>query len=139
MEYDEFVALCIGSLKAKGIYHGSWRRNPCGPGYNYKGPDDFHIYVEWETGGYSGGSCWGGTPEAYTTGNPDEDLVAFDVLVEVLRPDIRFMDYRIMKGALVKSGSYSSGHDYYGNSTNTGYREVRLQDLYEYMKEKEWL
>lgn len=94
------------------------------------------LYVQWETGGYEGGSCWNDhAPTAYSTGAEPPELIELDSLLEKLCPSITFLQYKNLCNAVVESTSYTSG-DYYGNSSNYNVKYILLSKLYSYLKEK---
>ena len=97
------------------------------------------LFVRWETGGISGGNCYSDSdPQPYTTSNVPEELLSLDVILEAIKPDLSFIQYKRLVGALVKSGSYRVS-EYYGNRMDWAYKKVDLRELYEYLKTKEWI
>ena len=94
------------------------------------------IAIEYPTGGYSGGNCWGGKAEHYT-----EDTSSFaDVNDELILPIITICDkyykysfsygLEIMKKLknLVKTTSYEH-REYYGNSIEYAVHYIVISDI----------
>lgn len=91
------------------------------------GIKDLVIYSRIETGGYSGGNCWGGISEAYTCDN-DFNYDILDLVIEKLKPTCTFMEYRKIQKSLIES-EYSD-REYYGNSTEFRIKYITLENLY---------
>jgi hypothetical protein len=94
-------------------------------------PDDIKepvIYMRWESGGVSGGSCWDDSdPRPY---NIDE-RPAFEVLDSVLMklcPNISYLTYKKVE-TLIRSNSKTEW-EYYGNCTDWTVEYVVLSELY---------
>jgi len=100
------------------------------------------LKVSWSTGGISGGSCWDDGSQdnhhSYTTDNPPEELELLDAILNHFRPNLSFLEYKMLNSKLVEHGSYTEG-EYYGNETHYATKTVELEKLYNYMKEKQWL
>jgi hypothetical protein len=96
-------------------------------------PESF-IVTAWETGGYSGGSCWDDSnPTPYSVDIKCEDLVLLDKILEVLCPSITFLQYkRLDKDVPIRSGDMSIS-EYYGNCTDYAYKAVDLLSLYQWL------
>mgnify|MGYP006935470136 CR=1 FL=1 len=110
-----------------------------GRGYAAKEYDCPHLFVQWETGGVSGGSCWDSSnPQPYTTSNPEGELQCLDKILEYFVPNLSFLQYRILYNSLVERESRTE-YEYYGNSTDYSYKEVDIKKLFDYMVGKEWL
>lgn len=73
------------------------------------------ISVEWETGGVSGGSCWGGELSSYSSEEPEPEFKSLDKILEELCPNISYLKYKSLVSECVTRSSRESG-DYYGNS-----------------------
>jgi len=146
MEYDDFILKCIelapSEIKELGLntdYPWSSRWETVSSYYrkNYK-ETKYVLRVEWDTGGYNGGSCWGGVAEGYSSGKPAAEFKEFDQILEHFVPTLSFLQYKNLYNTVISYGSYTVS-EYYGNSTNYSYKEIELKKLYEYMKEKGWL
>lgn len=98
-----------------------------------------YIYVQNETGGVSGGSCWDSSnPHPYTNTNPKEDFIELDVILEMFNSNISFIQYKNLKRSVVHTVQYTS-YEYYGNHTDYEVEYVILKELYDYLSEKSWL
>lgn len=94
-----------------------------------------YLYIEWMSGGVTGGDCWGGTADSYVTGEPEPEFTEFDGIIELVAPDITFLKYKqLIKKNIIKQDSYSVD-EYYGNSTNYSYKYIKLSDYYEALKD----
>jgi hypothetical protein len=102
------------------------------------------ILVKTETGGHSGGSCWDdGTSYArpYETGLTVgyEDLEKFleHILVSIFGRNHAFADIpklleELRKSSIIHEDSIST-YEYYGNSRDYQWCEVKLWDLYQFL------
>lgn len=90
-----------------------------------------YLYVEWASGGLSGGSCWDeGEPRHYARDpSPEEELDDLDDILAVICPNLTFLQYKRLSSKVVKHDSRTE-NEYYGNSTIYSYKHVKLQDLY---------
>lgn len=135
MTFDEFKEF-VTSLGISAVQDPeSLRRNR----YSHKeSPLDVHnhIFVEWSTGGYSGGSCWDDSnPQPYTSENAREELVEFDSILEKICPSLSFSDYKKIRSEVVTS-FYRTEHEYYGNQTDYEGLKCDLKDLFDVLKSR---
>jgi hypothetical protein len=86
----------------------------------------------WHVGGKRGGSCWGGVPESYTTGDPEPEWTVLDTILEHFCPNITYLKYKKLM-SLVNSDSSEDG-DYYGNTSIYTIRILKFEDLYNFLK-----
>ena len=88
------------------------------------------IYCRYETGGYSGGSCWDDSdPQPYSEEPPKDRMKVLELVLKVLKPQISFLEYRMIEG-LIHDNSETE-YEYYGNSTDWKIEYIKLSDLYE--------
>ncbi len=100
---------------------------------------DPYIYVEWSTGGVSGGSCWDSSnPTPYTSDNPPEELYSLDQILEKYRPNITYLEYKSLAAQIIEFDSRTE-REYYGNSTNYAIKKVIIRKLYDYLIKNKWL
>jgi len=86
------------------------------------------IYMRWETGGVSGGSCWDDSdPQPYTSDNEKPKFECLDLVIKELMPNISFMQFREVE-KLIKS-TEETDWEYYGNCTNFDIEYIILEDL----------
>lgn len=112
-----------------------------GPNLNIQGWADIKLflYVSWEIGGMSGGSCWDDSdPQPFHTGVEALELTIFDKILEQFYPDIKYLEYKQMVKAIGHGGEWTQ-FEYYGNNIVYGYNSICIEELYNYMKEKSWL
>ena len=105
-----------------------------------KDPDAPYLYVYWTTGGVGGGSCWDtGEPNLYpVSGDPPAELVDLDKILEKVKPEIGFLQYKMLVSTLVEVADWTQD-EYYGNSTSYMSKALSLPKLHAYMLEKGWL
>lgn len=97
------------------------------------------LRVEWSTGGMSGGNCWNDCAPTYRAS--DEQPAEFqllDTILEHFKPNISFIQYKLLTQTLVEHGSRTSD-EYYGNSSEYATKTIELEKLFNYMNEKQWL
>lgn len=74
------------------------------------------ITMRQETGGYSGGNCWGDSANPYTVRDQPQDFLALNEVLKVVVPNITFLQYLDLK-KLVQTNE-DTYQEYYGNSTD---------------------
>ena len=92
--------------------------------------NDDVVYMQWETGGSSGGDCWGGDSREYYEHNTVTDFVVLELICEKLAPEIPFMAFNKIRRDNIIDGSYSDCQ-YYGNRTDYAIKLVKLEQLYQ--------
>jgi hypothetical protein len=141
MEYEELLNICRevtrGDKPPKGDFDEEYwpierRWNSTVP---EKITDNPRLYVEWTTGGMSGGSCWGDVATGWTSHDPAPELEILDAVLEKVTPNLTFLQYRALTIELVKHHTHNIG-EYYGNDTDYASKTVYIKELYEYLKEK---
>jgi hypothetical protein len=139
MKYENFLNKCkeLGSsFEGDGnfeeSYRASWR-------YDSKKVNEPRLYVEWSTGGISGGSCWESSdPQPYTSNSQPKELAILDAILEEICPNISFLQYKNLTSTLVKCDTRSEC-EYYGNQTDYATKSVDVKDLYDYLSNKGFL
>ena len=134
MNYENFLQ---EAKKIAGKYHYKDKVHD----WTTRKPKDIdpYIFVEWETGGVNGGSCWDSSnPTPYTLDNPPEELHILDAILEKYRPNITYLEYKNLSANIMEYDSRTE-REYYGNSTNYAIKKVLIKDLYNYLIEKGWL
>lgn len=73
------------------------------------------IYSRYTTGGVTGGSCWGDSNLRPYTCEPDkEHMAVLDIVLEALKPDIRYLD-AVKLRRMTSNNNQTKSDDYYGN------------------------
>ncbi len=94
------------------------------------------ISKEWMTGGAWGGNCWDDSSPSSYCPEPDKEpeMDELDIIIEKVAPNMGFIQYK----NLMKKVSYSSKtiHEYYGNHTSYGTKEILVEDIWEFLKER---
>lgn len=86
------------------------------------------IYMEWETGGVSGGSCWESSdPQPYTCDNPEPSFDVLDKIIEAVMPDLSYMNYKKLC-FLIETGTRHQ-REYYGNCVNYRFKKIDVAKL----------
>lgn len=100
---------------------------------------DPHLYVKWSTGGVGGGSCWDDSKNyTYTNSDPVPELTSLDLILEAIKPDLTFLQYKRLVAAVQQHDSWKED-EYYGNSTDYVCKKVRLRDLFDFLSSEGWL
>jgi hypothetical protein len=85
------------------------------------------LYMRFEIGGVSGGSCWDSSnPQSYTVSEKPE-FVVLDKTLKLLKPNISYLDYKKIDEYVIKD--YNTDYEYYGNYTNYEIWYLKLSDL----------
>jgi hypothetical protein len=106
-----------------------------------------YIRVKANTGGFRGGSCWDGDDSAieYYTGYRVEwqDLRNFieHILYSIFGKNHAFADIpkildKLDESNIIHEGNYTN-YEYYGNSDDYQWYEVKLWDLYQFLAKEE--
>ena len=90
------------------------------------------VYMRWETGGVSGGSCWGNSdPQPYETDN-NPNFEVLDITLKTLLPNISYLYFKGIE-KLIHS-SEETDWEYYGNCTNFSIKYIILSELIDYLE-----
>lgn len=89
------------------------------------------IYSRYESGGYSGGSCWGNEARAYSKTMPKNHMKILDLVLEKVCPNLTYLEYKSIS-RLIQSNEKTE-YEYYGNSTNFIVEYLPLDDLYKHL------
>ena len=134
MTYEEFQK--IVDEVTGGEYHPPKRKS-----VNYGQHEGYYapttkLKVEWMTGGAWGGNCWDNSdPGNYTPDpEPEPELKHLDLILEKVCPNITFMQYKV----LMQKVKYDTRteHEYYGNHTSYASKEILVQDIWNFLLEK---
>ena len=91
------------------------------------------IYCRYETGGYSGGSCWDDSdPRPYSKDTPKDKMKVLDLVLKEIKPDITFLQFREIE-KLIKTNSETE-YEYYGNCTDFEIEYIILSELHAYIE-----
>lgn len=91
------------------------------------------IYTRYETGGYSGGSCWDSSnPQPFSTDPPNDKFKVLDMVLEELMPNITYLQFKKID-ALIHSEEESE-NEYYGNCTDYKVEYIVLSELYKLLE-----
>jgi hypothetical protein len=85
------------------------------------------IYSSYESGGYSGGSCWGDMAKRFTKEMPKDHMAVLDILLTEIVPNLSFLQYKKIQ-SLIKSNEMSQW-EYYGNSTDSVIEYILVSEL----------
>jgi len=89
------------------------------------------IYMRWESGGYSGGSCWDDSdPQPYESEKPK--FTVLDLVLKKLKPDISYLDYKEIEKLI--HDNQETEYEYYGNSIDWSVEYIILSDLYKLLE-----
>lgn len=91
------------------------------------------IYIRYETGGVSGGSCWDESdPRPYSLSEFPEFKV-LDMVIKEVNPNISYLKYKEIE-ELIHSNEETEW-EYYGNSTDYTIKFVILSELLDTLKD----
>ena len=91
--------------------------------------------LRWTSGGMTGGSCWGTSPEYPVESEEEPEWKDLDQVLEHFCPGITFLQYKRLL-ALAEMREDSDGGDYYGNYYTYKVRVLRLDAVYEFLSER---
>lgn len=90
------------------------------------------IYCRYETGGYSGGSCWDwSNPQHYTEEPPKDRFKVLEFVLEKLKPSITFLQYKKIEE--IVHNNEETEYEYYGNSTDWKVEYIILSELEDFL------
>lgn len=91
----------------------------------------FALFLKWSVGGVRGRSCWGGTPEAYVSTDPEPAWTHLEDILEQFCPKITYLQFRRLERLVtIADDGYM---DYYGNSTDYCVKILLLEDLWNFI------
>jgi hypothetical protein len=97
------------------------------------------LCVEWSTSGMTGGNCWDDSaPRPYRSDEVPEELTSLDTILSNITPQMTFLQYKALCNKLVQLDTRSV-NEYYGNYTDYMSKTIKLEELYNYLKEKNWI
>lgn len=89
------------------------------------------VYMRWESGGYSGGSCWNDeVSQRYENSKPS--FTVLDLVLEKL--NITLTDSLYMGLNNIVHTNSESEYEYYGNSTEYQIEYIILSELYSFIR-----
>jgi hypothetical protein len=95
------------------------------------------IYMRWEIGGISGGSCWDSSnPQPYTIGT-QPSFEVLDLVLKELCPNISYLMFRGIEKLINDSETHE--WEYYGNCTNFSIKYIVLSELITYLEEQTYI
>ena len=113
--------------------------SPCEQGVfiePYGIPDDIKepvVYMRWETGGVSGGTCWDSSnPRYHPSDSGCPKFKVLDLVIMEVDPNMSYLKYREIED-LIQS-SEDTEYRYYGNRTDFEMKFIILSDLIEILK-----
>lgn len=122
----EFTKEQIEKINTNTPYDQGVYFQPYGVPFKHK---ELCVYMRYETGGYSGGSCWyDSDPQPYSI----DEIPNFDVLDLVLKelaPNLTYLQYKEVEKLIDTNDG--SEHEYYGNSTDWTVKFIPISELYD--------
>lgn len=97
--------------------------------------DDTAVIHTWETGGMTGGNCYGDEAYSYTQERSEDADNIIEFILDSIQPDISYLSYRKLVNSkdIIKNVSYSE-HEYYGNYTDYQGVVISIKRLYEFLQ-----
>lgn len=139
MEFKEFLDKCKeisdkSSSYDDGVLEMSYRNH-----WRTATIEKPRLYVEWHTGGYSGGNCWNNDEPTYCSSDiENKELNILDKILEMICPKMGFIQYRKLSNDLLKIDSRTES-EYYGNTNDYSYKWVDVEDLFNYLKNNKFI
>jgi hypothetical protein len=101
---------------------------------SYYGPT-VRLKQKWITGGDWGGNCWSEERSGYgPTPDPEPEFNDLDQILEKVAPSMRFLEYKNLMSK-VKYSDHTE-YEYYGNHTSYGIKELKVDDIWDFLKER---
>ncbi len=119
LTWDEFEEICIDSVRGLDYSYDS-------DTFHY---DDGKIIQKHETGGASGGNCWGDSAERYSNSKSEDAFKPLDTILTKVCPNITYLKYREIESLLMED--QDSDREYYGNYTNYTTYTLDIGKLYD--------
>ena len=104
--------------------------------YSDKINKDHYIYKKWTTGGKTGGGYWG-EPEGGlqpVTADPEPEFDDLNQILGEICPQITFLQYKLLNKIAERRDSRGYS-DYYGNYDEYTRITIKIEDLYNKLKE----
>lgn len=95
------------------------------------------IKIEWTIGGMFGGNCWGDEPKWTVEPDPEPEFEELDKVLEAVCPTVTFLKYKKLL-TKIKYTSESS-YEYYGNYTTYGIKTISVEDIWDFLKENDYV
>jgi hypothetical protein len=123
MQYEQFIERCKALDLAIETNRGWTSRR----GSEIKG---HFLSIQWQTGGMTGGSCWGGESDQPLSSEPEPEFSDLDKVFEEFCPNINFLQYKRLCRELIKLTD-GSQNEYYGNYYTYAEKWVDLQQVFD--------
>lgn len=127
MTIEEF----IDKIKELKIYLLKSKRDPY---YTSDINETCYLYKEWTIGGMTGGNCWGNKPYPIDC-EEEPEFTSLDKLLFEVCPNIGFMQYKMLLQSI--ETCEREDLEYYGNYTKIKLKVIKIEDLYNKLKEME--
>lgn len=85
------------------------------------------VYMRYEKGGWSGGSCWEDSNVQPYSNSFVPTFEVLDLVLRELKPDISYLKYKEIEKLIVDSEK--TEYEYYGNQTDFGIKYIELSKL----------
>lgn len=117
-------------LNEEGIYEQGIFLEPYGVPTHVK---EHVVYTRYETGGYSGGSCWDDSdPKRYNEDEPKNKWRVLDILLSKLCQQITYLQYREITANI--HTNEETQYEYYGNSTDYKVEYIKISTILNLLK-----
>jgi hypothetical protein len=126
MTYEEMI---IKIKENVDVYIGGLERTS---DRQWKVTGEEFIEAEWVSGGITGNSCYGRSPRAVESNEPEE-LKRLEAILTLLCPQITYLQFRKIEDK-VEIGTRSDGGDFYGNYYEYTYKVLKMKDLYDVLE-----
>ena len=89
------------------------------------------IYMRYETGGMSGGNCWGDKSSSYII-NKKPKFKVLNIVLKKLKPELTFLDFQEIEELIHTNEEHE--YQYYGNSSDYKIEYIILSELISLLK-----
>ena len=125
---EEDIKLINGSGEFDSWYQGIYKEANGVP----NDMKDIAIYMRWNTGGVSGGSCWESSDPQPYDGEDEPDFKVLDMVLAKLAPSITYLHYKEVEKLIISTET--SDYHYYGNYDEYEIKFLPLPVLYKLLE-----
>lgn len=95
------------------------------------------LSIEWRTGGATGGNCWGDEAIIPVDAEIEPEFDDLFAILETVVPNLTFLDYKKLTKLIENDGR--TEYEYYGNCSHYSIKRISIDNLYNFLKEHNYL
>ena len=123
MTYEEFEKLVEEQVSQFDSYASSYEKTD---GFYIS---DGKIIQKHETGGASGGNCWGDDAEYFSSDYSTQDFLPLEKILTLVKPDIAYLKVKEIERLITEDSE--TDYEYYGNHTRYDLYKLDIRQLYD--------